>query len=129
MNNEKMLLLVLAAFALKHFFCDFPLQTFYMLGKGKSGTAWILPLAAHSAVHGFFTLGIFLLYKPEFAWLCLVEFVIHFGVDRAKATYKLDSGVWTPEQKGRNLTKFYRAFGLDQLAHGLTYILLVYISL
>lgn len=129
MSNEKMMLLVLTAFAIKHFFCDFPLQTFYMLGKGKPGTAWIAPLAAHCGVHAFFTAIIFLLYSPSFVWLSLLEFAIHFVVDRAKATYKLDTGVWTPEQRGINLTKYYRAFGLDQLAHGLTYIALVYISI
>lgn len=127
MDNNT-LLLVLTGLIVKHFFCDFPLQTIYMLGKNKSGTAWIAPLAAHCFTHTCFSLIIFLLAAPHMAWVCILEFGIHFGVDRMKAIYRLDPGVWAPEKKARNLAKYYRAFGLDQLAHYLTYVGMVYIS-
>lgn len=123
------ILLVLTALSLKHFFADFPLQTQYMLRKGKKGYQWIFPLAAHAAVHAGFTLLIFLIYDPRTAWVACVDFAAHFVVDRIKATYPMPQGVWADHERGTNLRRFYVAFGLDQLAHHLTYIGLVYLAL
>jgi len=124
MNN---LLLVMTALILKHFFCDFPLQTVYMLGKGKGGLSWIAPLAAHAATHALFTALILLIYNPRMLPLALLDFTAHFIIDRIKATYRLDSGVWADKDRGKNLSKYYMAFGLDQTAHYLTYVLILYI--
>lgn len=129
MSNDKMLVIVFAVFFIKHYLSDFPLQTVYMLGKGKSGTQWILPLVSHCLVHAGFTALILALWKPEFIGLTVVDFVIHFVVDRIKATYKLPAGQWKPEEKGMYLSKYYAAFGKDQLAHYLTYALIVYLTL
>ena len=131
MITDNMTLLVTAAFLVKHDIADFYLQTPYMLGKGKSGSAWVLPLSAHCLVHAAFTLGILLLYKPTFAiQLSALEFAIHFIVDRIKATYKAGpDGQWNFPEKGKYLSNYYRALGNDQLAHGLTYILLIFICI
>ncbi len=123
------ILLVLAALVLKHFFADYPLQNVYMLGKGKKGYAWILPLATHAGVHALFTLVIFSLYDPRTGWVAIVDFITHFIVDRIKATYPMPQGVWADGERGANLRRFYVAFGLDQLAHHLTYVGLVYLAL
>jgi hypothetical protein len=47
--------------------------------------------------------------------------MIHFIVDRIKSSPKL-GGRFKP-----NETYFWWALGADQLAHGLTYILLIYL--
>lgn len=119
--------LLMTLFQLKHYACDFPLQTVYMLGKGKKGTEWILPLVAHAGMHTLFTLAIILVYNPSCAWVALVDFALHFVIDRIKATYKLKEGAWEPHEKGKLLAKYYAAFGKDQMAHQLTYILIIYL--
>jgi len=113
----------MTALFIKHFLADFLLQTAYMLGKGKTGSGWILPLAAHCLVHALFTLIIFLFFKPDLALgLALLDFVIHFIVDRIKASPSL-GGRFKPTD-----SYFWWALGADQLAHGLTYIGLIYIA-
>jgi hypothetical protein len=118
--------ILMALFMVKHFIADFPLQTVYMLGKGKSGYAWIAPLAAHCSVHAFLSLIVICIAKPEMAYLVFIEFIAHFIIDRMKVTYKLPAGVWSDVDRGKNLSKYYIAFGLDQLAHNLTYALMIY---
>lgn len=125
--STNMTLVLLTALFVKHFVADFPLQTGYMLGKGKPGLAFILPLGTHCAVHMILTLMIIICFNINFAWLAVAEFFAHFLIDRAKATYKLPAGAWAPEEKGKYLTKYYYAFGLDQLAHGLCYIAIAYL--
>jgi hypothetical protein len=124
MNNLSLLLLIL--FQLKHFAADYPLQTVYMLGKGKKGLEWILPLGAHCSVHMMLSLMIIVCVKPEVAWLAVAEFFAHFVIDRMKATYRLPQGQWSNEEKGKYLSKYYFAFGVDQMSHHLCYILMVY---
>lgn len=97
-------------FLIKHFLADFPLQTAYMLGKGKP-TGWVLPLAAHCAVHALLTLPV-LWFLGLPLWLAAAEFVAHFIIDRVKARTK-----WTPAQP-----QFWWALGADQLAHQLCYL-------
>lgn len=123
MSSTVLILFIL--FQVKHFLCDFPLQTSYMLGKGKGGLAWILPLATHCAVHSIFTLGIILFFKSEFYWIAGLEFLCHFVIDRMKVSYKLPVGVWDSKDKGKNLQKYYVAFGMDQLAHAMTYVWMI----
>jgi hypothetical protein len=113
-------------FHLKHFAADFPLQTPFMLGKGKSGFAWIIPLSAHCLVHTVLSLTIILFVRPEMYYLAIGEFIAHFIIDRLKVSYKLPSGPWPSELKGKYLSRYYCAFGLDQLAHQLTYVVIVY---
>lgn len=104
----------------KHFLADFPLQGSYMLGKFKDGTDWILPLLAHVAVHGLFTLGLCLLVNPGLWWLCFVDAGIHFATDRIKASGNL-LGRWSYKDK-----MYWWVLGLDQLVHGITDLFVVY---
>jgi Protein of unknown function (DUF3307) len=123
MNKE--LLVVLILFHIKHYFGDFVLQSNYMLGKGKGGVAWILPLSAHCAVHAILSLFIILVVTPSLFWLVGLEFIAHFLIDKLKVSYKLPSGDWGAN-KGKYLNQYYMAFGLDQLAHQLCYVVMAY---
>ncbi len=90
-------LIVLAQF--KHFIADYPLQGPYMLGKFKE-KGWVKPLAAHAGVHFLFTSAIAcsaLSFKFGFGPLVpitagllgLLDFVVHFIMDRIKASPKM----------------------------------------
>lgn len=114
-NLFEYIFLLLVVFQAKHFLCDFPLQGRYMLGKFKGGWGWVLPLAAHAAVHAVFTLAIVCFLKPHLWWLSLVDFMAHFAIDRVKASPNL-LGRWKPDNK-----YFWIALGVDQTAHHLTH--------
>ena len=127
MSNE--LLVLLIAFQLKHFICDYPLQNQYMLGKFKD-KGWTKPLSAHCFVHALFTFVISLC----FLWstnggivysllLSVLDFIIHFIQDRIKASPKL-LGRFKPDNKF-----FWWALGQDQMTHHLTHYLIIYILL
>lgn len=92
-----------------------------MLKKNKAGFDFVLPLASHCLVHGGFTLLICLYYAPFLWWLAILDFAIHFVIDRIK------SG---PKYLGRfnDLSKnsFWNILGLDQTAHHLTHLGFVY---
>ena len=104
-----MLLLVLQV---KHLVCDYFLQGQYMLGKFKLFPDYILPLLAHSAVHGVTMAGIALLWGYDhFVLMGLLDLITHFVVDRVKASPKL-LGRWKPDNK-----YFWWALGVDQYCH------------
>lgn len=86
-----MIFLLLVLFQLKHFLCDYPLQTPYMLGKFKGGKEWILPLISHAGLHGGFTFLISLICTDigNASYLALFDLVIHFTMDRIKASPNL----------------------------------------
>jgi hypothetical protein len=88
--------LLLIIFQLKHFFCDYPLQRPWMLGKFKPGWGFVVPLGAHALVHGLLTWVIVLYLRPSLGWqLALFDFCVHFTMDRIKASPKL-MGRWKP---------------------------------
>ena len=123
MLEISMIFTLLVLFQVKHFICDYPLQTQYMLNKGKE-TRWITPLAAHAGVHAWFTFLIILFIQPDnnlLYLLPLVDFVIHFIVDRIKASPKL-GGRWNPTQP-----YFWWALGADQMMHHLTHYAFIYV--
>ena len=83
--NEIFALLII--FQIKHFLADYVFQTSYMLNKFKpSIKEWFLPLVAHCFVHAVFCLTIILFFAPEFWWICGVDFLLHFLMDRIKAS-------------------------------------------
>jgi hypothetical protein len=111
---------LLVGFMLKHFLADFPLQTPYMLGKGKR-EGWELPLLAHCSVHVGATFLILLVAGLGWAAIpiALAEGAAHFVIDRLKAHPDL-GGRWNPSQP-----QFWWALGADQLAHNLCYLAIV----
>lgn len=112
--------LVLAVvFQFKHFVADFPFQLQYMLKKGNR-EGWILPLLMHASIHGLITLLLVLVVRKELWWLFLVDIVVHFTVDRIKASPNL-LNKFTPESKF-----FWWTFGADQTAHHITHYFIIY---
>jgi hypothetical protein len=114
------ILSLLIAFQLKHFLADFPLQGKYMLGKFKGGTEWILPLVAHAGVHAGFTLLIVAMVDVSLWWLALVDFALHFTMDRIKASPYI-WGKYPITDK-----KFWWALGVDQMVHHLTHYFIIW---
>ena len=128
--------ILLFVYQIKHFLADYPLQNEYMLGKFKEND-WKLPLACHAGVHSIFTLLISLTCVSLTAsiFLALFDFVIHFVMDRYKASPKylgkyaclskkeyIDGP--TEKQKKDNV-KFWYSLGLDQMVHHLTHYIII----
>ena len=89
---------LLVLYQLKHFLADYPLQRPWMLGKFLPGWQFVVPLAAHCAVHGAMTFGIVFAFthRPGLALaLAAFDFSVHFVMDRVKADPKL-MGRWKP---------------------------------
>jgi len=111
--------ILLIVYQIKHFLCDFPLQTAYMLGK-MNKDHWVLPLASHAGVHALFTLLIVAIVNINLWWLSVVDFIIHFTMDRIKASpnllnrFKLDD------------KRFWWALGFDQMVHHLTHYFIIF---
>lgn len=117
------LFLLLVIFQLKHFICDYPLQNAYMLGKMKL-TGWKLPLLAHASVHAIGTFLIVYVFLNEVLFaliLAIADLVIHFIVDRLKASPNL-GGRFKPDQP-----YFWWALGADQMIHHLTHYAIIYV--
>lgn len=110
---------LMSLFLIKHFVADFPLQTPYMLGKSRR-TDWVGPLLAHTGLHAFLTFLLLLSFGAALAfWFAVLEGILHFYIDRIKA-HPDWGGRW-----GTTQPQFWIALGADQLAHGLTYVLIV----
>lgn len=123
MSHDSIILISLfVAFQIKHFICDFPLQTPYMLGKlNKEG--WELPLLAHCGVHSAGTLLILLWTHAPFSYLGLVliplaDGMSHLLIDicKVEATRRLR---YTVKDAG-----FWNLLGLDQFFHQIVNIIL-----
>ena len=123
MNEQlNLIFLLLVVYQVKHFIADFPLQREYMLQKTRPHWDFLLPLTMHCLVHAFGTLIILVAFgRADLWWLSLLDFVVHFLMDRFK------SG---PRYLGRfnDLSKagFWNSLGFDQMVHHLTHIYIVY---
>ena len=115
------ILLAFIVLSVKHTIADYVLQTPYQFrNKGKYGHPGGL---IHSALHSALTLTVFYVLPPATMGLALAiivgEFVIHYHLD------------WGKEQlvKRFELTQgnqwFWHLFGLDQLAHMVTYVVII----
>lgn len=111
------IIILYAAFRLKHFVCDFMLQTDWMaLTKGKPGFEGYKALFSHTGIHALGTLIIVLIFAPSLWWLGPLDFVIHSLIDRTKGWLTFHKG-WKPSD-----TIFWWAFGVDQEAHNFTHL-------
>ncbi len=140
------LIILLIIFQVKHFVADYPLQTKYMLGKFRED-GWVKPLLAHVAVHAGITFVIVLGFiaitdpnKPHWRAICfgaaLFDASCHFVMDRVKASPKMlgrfkpltaeTFHTATPEQIRSNVF-FWWSLGVDQLFHGLTDTIIVWV--
>jgi hypothetical protein len=113
-------MLLLSLLFVKHWFVDFVLQTDDMVkSKGIYGSAHGI---LHSLQHALFTLCLLLLATSPLLAVILATFdgLVHYHVDWLKMNYGC-----------RDITKkeFWNHLGLDQLAHALTYILIIEVLL
>lgn len=116
-----MTFLLLFALFTKHLVCDFLWQPTWML-SGKDDFRK-LGGYAHAGVHGLCTavlLGVF----GVGDWFELGSFdaVVHYMVDRWKVHIGRRAKL-TP-----NLPQYWWAFGIDQYAHVLTYLMVVWLA-
>jgi hypothetical protein len=115
-----LLLFALISLQVKHFLADYVWQTKYMLRK-TAKKDWQLPLLAHAGFHGALTaLVLFPLVGIYAIAYGILDLCIHFLVDLWKARYT---------EKNPFNKKFWIAFGLDQLAHQLTYIAIAFLAI
>lgn len=152
-----MIWILLIIYQLKHFIADYLLQGKYMLGKFAKYPDFIVPLLAHVAVHGAFTFWIAIGFTGLLVLsfkLALTDMIIHFAMDRIKASPELLGRhqalsknemteiirrITEPEnnlekmlykrdmEKVKSNTLFWWSLGVDQMVHHLTDILIIYI--
>jgi hypothetical protein len=117
------ILLLFLLLQVKHFYADFVIQTY--MQTVKKGVYFDPVGMSHSLDHCWSTLLALLIFNSFFPidpililLVSLVESTIHYHID------------WTKVKFGsKDMTKpaFWSEFGLDQLAHQLTYIAMVYV--
>lgn len=116
-SNFDLFLILSIVFQFKHFISDFIFQNVWMLQKARPNWSFVLPLSVHCAIHSVGTLVIVLWVNPSHWWLALLDFVVHFVLDRIKAG---------PRYLGRfsdmKKSPFWICFGFDQMLHHLTHI-------
>jgi len=121
-GNIQLLFTLLVIFQVKQFVADFPLQFPYMLKKLSKGWEFVLPLSMHCGVHALLTFLICLFTVPALWWLAVVDFLVHFVMDRIK------SG---PRYLGRfndvHRSPYWIAFGFDQMVHHLTHLFIIWV--
>lgn len=107
----------------KHFIFDYPAQFKFMLDN--KGTYLHEGGVYHALFHGMGTAAVFIIAgMPEVApVLGIIDTLIHYHVDYAK------SWINTRMELKPNNDRFWHLLGLDQLAHQLTYVLLVGLAL
>lgn len=113
-------LIILSLLMIKHYYVDFVHQTVdHVTNKGIYGHPKGLE---HSAWHGFFTVVIFCIWFPFSGALFvgLVDFFLHYHIDYFKMKYG---------EKDSTTKQYWKHFGLDQLAHNLTYIFLIILTI
>jgi hypothetical protein len=114
------ILLILILLQIKHWYVDFVQQTDAQVKhKGIYGH----PIGmVHSGWQGAFTAVIFWIWLPatDALFLGLVDFFLHYHIDYVKMHFG-----------NRDITTkaFWAQLGLDQLAHQLTYIFLIWYTI
>lgn len=125
MDGARLVLAAMGYLLIKHCAADFLLQTENQRrGKGDYGA---LGGITHSVTHVLLTAPIFLILPHigvgAIAALLAGEFAVHYHIDWAKDQILRRQG-WTTRD-----TAFWWALGIDQLAHGLTYVALLWLAL
>ena len=114
---------LLVGFELKHFVADYLLQTGWMIaGKGDLRA---FGGYAHAGVHLIGSAIVFIVVGNGLVASILIlaaEFVVHYGLDFAKAYYGRGVSAET------NTQLFWAQHGFDQLMHQLTYAAMIYFA-
>ena len=108
----------------KHFACDFALQTQWQIqAKGHYGR---YPGFVHAGLHAITSIPALLVltHVPHvIALVVVIEFLVHYHIDFTKA--RVDKAL----DLGNTSLGYWIIFGLDQLAHQMTYLTIVYLLL
>jgi hypothetical protein len=104
--------------ATKHYIADFLLQTNWIARGKDCACGWFVPLLTHVLGHTVLMLAIALVVAPRLWWLALVDFAVHFLIDRGKGLICRASGVGPTDRA------FWWLLGLDQYLHQVTNVLL-----
>lgn len=116
------LLFLLLLFQLKHYYADFVIQTYDQ--TVRKGIYRDLIGISHSVDHIWTSLLVLFIYSNFYyisvltiLIVCLLEGILHYHIDWAKVHYGC-----------KDITKptFWNQFGMDQLAHQLTYIVMAW---
>ena len=122
MSNTSLLLL-LAAFQVKHFLGDYVFQSQYILAHRR---IWGHPGGLlHAGIHVALTLPILVVAGIPLhvtAYILIGEFLFHYHLDWAKDRLNHAMG-WTPADK-----PFWQLIGLDQALHQLSYLVIAGIA-
>jgi Protein of unknown function (DUF3307) len=118
-----LLLAAVVYLLVKHAIADFFLQTaFQWRNKGAYGHPGGL---VHVAIHAVLTLPVFLILRPRTAaaaaGVLLLEAVLHYHIDWLKDRL-VKRQQWTAADDS-----YWRALGLDQMLHGLTYAAMIWL--
>jgi hypothetical protein len=114
LNTALLLLVLLQA---KHMFADFFLQTPRMLAARSTYVHF--GRAEHAFLHAILSFGALKICGAPLGFsvvLCAVEWVAHYHIDWVKGYHS------ERKKHGPTDAAYWRAFGLDQLMHQLTYI-------
>lgn len=114
-------LILLILFQVKHLFADFFMQTPKMLA-GRDEYIH-MGRAQHAGLHGMFSILCLMVLGAPLGFilvLCLLETVVHYHIDWGKGVHSART------QHGPTDAGYWRAFGVDQLLHQLTYVLMVW---
>lgn len=111
------LIAIFVVLEIKHFICDYPLQTLYELRN--KGTYFHPGGILHSSIHALMTMAAFPFAPPSVALgtgIVVGEFLLHYHIDWSKEQIIRRMG-WVSSDR-----EFWWAIGADQLLHHLTYI-------
>jgi hypothetical protein len=119
--QTKFIFLLLILFQIKQFIADFPLQKEYMLRKVLPGWDFVPPLALHCAVHAVGTLLILSFVAIHLWWLAVIDFAVHFMVDRIKSSPRV-----LGRYRDQTRPAFWNVLGLDQMMHHFTHYWIIW---
>ncbi len=117
------ILLAISWLSIKHFLADFVFQTQYQFKSKHIYGHWGGLL--HAGIHGVCSLPLFVILPVTDISLAAIvisgEVVVHYHLDWLKKNFILNAKLTTKNKR------YWIAFGLDQLLHIMTYIVMVYI--
>ncbi len=119
-HGAALLLASLALFEVKHYICDFVLQTSDM--SRKKGIYGHRAGIIHAGTHiiGSIPAILVITRSPALIWPILaVEFLVHYHVDWLKLQFDRHRGI----SVDRHL--YWVIFGADQLIHQMTYVVIL----
>ena len=119
-HDMALVLWALTALQMKHFLCDFVLQTPYQIRtKGIYGHAGGF---IHSGLHVFGSIPALLIMQAPLRAIGIImigEFLVHYHMDWTKANVDAYFD-W-----GQANFRYWILFGFDQLVHQMTYVTIV----